>query len=228
MIFLKMTKNKIVISILTIALIGTSSVAGVKMSKIKDHDRGVYTNMDAVTQEKKDMSVTDETNTSLHGNASNTKKTVTANLTNNGTIKNNSATDSSTPTTTEVSPRELALDKTISDSKGNTLTFKTAKIDNNIIRISVYLHINEKNCLDGTGCYCVDATNIIFKSNSGSIMQCPSNYKYSPDITAHSYQGKSNDGHTTVILGYDPSITSITVFYTFEDGTQASTVLNLN
>lgn len=201
---MKMDKTKAIISTLAVALVITTSLAILNVTRINnDKKKGAAADMQSEQTLTQTLTKESTTQENIEETTAEPKKAVAK------------APQKSAETTQTTAPTEdiiIPQNQTIEDTRGNVVRFKEVKIRKDEFILVTF------NREKATGIFFnIDGYDMTYTDNNGKTMGKPDGYgtKY----------GASEA--TSAMLAYDPDITSITVSYTFPDGTNASAVLNL-
>lgn len=206
---MKMNKTKAIISTLAVALVITTSLAILNVTRINnDKKKGAAADMQSEQTLTQTLTKESTTQENIEETTASPKKAVAK-----APQKSAETTQTTAPRTTEPEIITIPQNQTIKDNSGNTITFYEIYIRKGEFMVVQFKHEKE-NPYDY---FRVNGYDMTYTDNNGKVMGKPDGYGIN-------YMWSERGG---AMLAYDPNITSITVSYTFPDGTNASAVLNL-
>jgi len=204
---MKMDKTKAIISTLAVALVITTSLAILNVTRINnDKKKGAAADMQS--EQTLTQTLTKESEKTTQENIEETtaepKKAVAK------------APQKSAETTQTTAPTEdiiIPQNQVFADDSGNTITFNEIRIRKDEFILVRFKHERENS----NNQFFAKGYDMTYTDDKGNTMGKPDGYRVK-------YLTSELSG---AMLAYDPNVTSITVSYTFPDGTNASAVLNL-
>ncbi|MEG2052334.1 MAG: hypothetical protein RR012_08570 [Oscillospiraceae bacterium] len=207
---MKFDKSKAIIAVMAVALVGTTTVALANVVRIQNESKGASEKMANASKIVAESAIEEITDDEVSIISKNMTKPVAGK---SATQQTTPPTVQQTQPTTESNKvlKTIQLNQSICDTNGNTITFTEVKITEQFILVSFKIKMGQYSY------YHLSGYDMKYINDRGQEMVKPDGYRVKYQCNEYSY----------AMFAPDPDIKSITVTYTFDDGTVDSTTLNL-